>query len=474
MPLRIHSTLTDKTEAFEPLNPPLVKMYVCGLTVYDNVHIGHARTYVAFDVIRRWLEYRGYRVKHVMNVTDVDDKIIARAQEVGKNPGDLAEFYDDEARRDLRRLHILEPHVVPKVSEHIQEIRELITKLVERGAGYVGAGNVYFSVKAFPDYGRLSRVNTDEMLEGVRKDVAEGKRDPLDFALWKKAKPGEPVWGSSWGPGRPGWHIECSAMSLEHLGRSMDIHGGGMDLKFPHHENEIAQSEAATGVKPFVRHWMHTGFLTVRGEKMSKSLGNFVTLRDALGKWKPQALRLFYVSTHYRSRIDFSEGAIEQAQANLETLWNTLASVEHAIKTAKEGGTSVTPKADALRGAIAQRREAFEIAMDDDFNTPEALASMLQICNAVNAYLQQEKLVNVPLLQEAGATLRQLAGVFAVLTAESGEDDLTPRLVELLLELRAEARKRKDFATSDRIRDGLKAAGVVVEDTPTGQKWRRA
>ncbi|HVL86870.1 MAG TPA: cysteine--tRNA ligase [Candidatus Thermoplasmatota archaeon] len=474
MTISVHDSLSGKTVPFEPLNAPQVRLYVCGLTPYDHVHIGHARTYVAFDVIRRWLEYRGYRVKHVQNVTDVDDKIIARAAEVGEQPGELAARFDEEGRQAMRRLGIQDPHVMPKVSEHVQEIRELIAKLVERGAAYEAQGNVYFAVKSFPDYGRLSKVNVEEMLEGVRKEVAEGKRDALDFALWKKAKPGEPFWGSPWGPGRPGWHIECSAMAIEHLGRGMDIHGGGMDLKFPHHENEIAQSEAATGVR-FVKHWMHTGFLTVNGEKMSKSLGNFITLTDALSKWRPEALRLFFVGTHYRSRIDFSEASVAQAGANVEYVWNTLASLEHAVRVAAAAeGTSRNPAGESMRQALADRRAAFETAMDDDLNTPVALAELLALCNAANRYLKEEAKPNAALVQETTATLRQLAGILGILPQAGGADDLAPRLVELLLELRSEARKRKDFATSDRIRDGLKAAGVVVEDTPTGAKWRRA
>ncbi|MHB8603980.1 MAG: cysteine--tRNA ligase [Thermoplasmatota archaeon] len=473
----ITNTLTGKKERFEPLHAPDVKLYVCGLTVYDYVHIGHARTYVAWDVIRRYLERRGFRVTHVQNVTDVDDKIIARAKENGEDPIALARRFTDEADKDLDALAIRRAHHYPRVSDNIEGILAMTKTLIDNGHAYVGrdehGNSVYFSVASDPDYGKLSHLNRDQMLEGVRKDVTEGKRDAADFALWKAAKPGEVSWPSPWGPGRPGWHIECSVMSTSLLGASFDIHGGGMDLTFPHHENEIAQSESATGVTPFVRYWVHTGFLTVEGEKMSKSLGNFITLRAALAEWQPEVLRLWFAGTHYRSAIDYSETGLAQAAKNVERIANALGNIEHAMKAAPEPNAKTTGATAAMMAAISKRRHEFDAAMDDDFNTPLGLAALLGLVSDVNVYLAAAPdRPGLLAAHEALVGLGDVLGVIAKPASTAAAGDVAP-LLDLLLEARQAARAKKDFATSDRIRDRLAELGYVIEDAAGGPKWRR-
>ncbi|HVL47187.1 MAG TPA: cysteine--tRNA ligase [Candidatus Thermoplasmatota archaeon] len=475
MPIVVTNTLTGARETFEPMRPGEVSMYVCGLTVYDEAHIGHARTIAAYDFIRRHLEYRGYRVRHVMNVTDVDDKIIHRARETGEEPLALARRIEKLVDASLDELGILRPHASPRVSEHIDGIVRMAQTLIDRGHAYVGEDehgrSVYFDVRADPDYGKLSHLDLDQMLEGVRKDVAEGKRHPADFALWKAAKPGEVAWDSPWGKGRPGWHIECSVMSTEAFGPAFDIHGGGWDLIFPHHENELAQTESATGVDPAVKYWIHAGFLTVNGEKMSKSLGNFTTLRAALAKWPARVLRLWLAGTHYRSPIDMSEAGLAQAAKNVERLDTMLANVEHAL--AKPPARAMDDRDRALVALARERREAFDAAMDNDFNTPVALATLLELVGDVNRALA----ANVH--PEALAKARDVVLSFtdrlglapAKTAARGGEGE--GALLELLVELREAARKRRDFATSDRIRDRLGELGFVVEDTAGGPRARR-
>lgn len=466
-PVVVENSLTGKKERLVPLEGSRVKMYVCGLTPYDRAHIGHARTYVAFDVIRRWLQHRGYSVLHVQNITDVEDKIIDRALQLGEDPVALAARVHAEAEEDFARLRILPPQSYPKVSEYMPQILGLIQRLVDRGHAYAAQGNVYFGVSSFAEYGKLSKPNREELLEGVRKEAAEGKREPYDFALWKGSKPGEPEWDSPWGKGRPGWHIECSAMSNTLLGETFDVHGGGMDLKFPHHENEIAQSEAATD-KPFVRYWLHCGFLTVQGEKMSKSLGNFVTLRDALEQTEPEVLRLFYVQTHYRSRMDWSAAALSQAKGQVERIRTMLDNVARA----KEKPGQEDAEERALLEGVEGAQRGFARAMDNDFDTPGALAHLLEAVSLLN------KLAAKPAsragLERAERAFRTMAGVFAVLpgparAAGAGEAPL----LDLLLHVRQEARKAKQFALADMVRDRLAGLGYVVEDTAEGPRWRR-
>jgi cysteinyl-tRNA synthetase len=471
--LQFTNTLTGNKEEFRPLEGKKVRMYVCGLTPYDEAHIGHARAYVAYDVMRRWLERKGYDVTHIQNITDVDDKILARAHQLGEEPLALARRVHAGAEEAFARLRIRRPHQYPKVSESIGGIVEMTETLIRKGHAYVGQDehgrSVYFSVESDPDYGKLSRLNREELLQGVRKQVAEGKRHPADFALWKAAKPGEIAWDSPWGKGRPGWHIECSVMAKALLGETLDIHGGGWDLIFPHHENELAQSESANG-RPFVRYWLHVGFLTVEGEKMSKSLGNFTTLDAALAEWPAEALRLWFAGTHYRSPIDYSLASLQQAAKNVERFGNMLANARHALR---QPSRKEEKPADAEFLALLDKRARdFEAAMDDDLNTPQALAVLFDVTGDVNKYLADP---HAPTLEKGLARFQEMAAVFDVLPdekAEAGVADVGP-LLDLLLELRQAARKRKDFAESDRIRDRLAELGYVIEDAANGPRWRK-
>lgn len=465
----VTNTLTGKKEPFEPLHAPQVGMYVCGLTPYEEAHIGHARAYVAYDVMRRYLEAKGHEVRHIQNITDVDDRIIARANDKGLAPLVYAQQVHDKSVEAFGRLRILPPHAYPKVSEHIGGIIEMSQTLIAKGHAYVGEDehgqSVYFSVESDEDYGKLSHLNREEMLEGVRKGVAGGKKNPADFALWKATKPGETVsWESPWGAGRPGWHIECSVMAKALLGESIDVHGGGWDLIFPHHENELAQSESANG-KPFVKYWLHVGFLTVEGVKMSKSLGNFTTVNDALETWPPEALRLWFAGTHYRSPIDYSEAALAQALKNVERFGNMLNNARHA-KTRE-----ATNEADAaFEKLIEERAAAFGAAMDDDLNTPKALAVLFDLSSDINKYAGD---AHAATLQKALDTFARLESVFDIMPEARESGDESGPLLDLLLEVRQMARKRKDFEASDRIRDRLSELGFVIEDAAEGPRWRR-
>ena len=475
MSLVVTNTLTGKKEAFAPLAAPDVRMYVCGLTPYEEAHIGHARAYVAYDVMRRYFEMRGFRVKHIQNITDVDDRIIAKAHERGEDPLKYAERIHDASRAAFAKLRIRAPESYPKVSEHIRGIIHMAQTLIAKGHAYVGQDehgqSVYFSVESDPDYGKLSHANREELLQGVRKDVAEGKRNAADFALWKASKPGEGVaWDSPWGKGRPGWHIECSVMARALLGDTIDVHGGGWDLIFPHHENELAQSESANGV-PFVKYWLHVGFLTVEGVKMSKSLGNFTTLNAALAEWPAPALRLWFAGTHYRSPIDYSLVALGQAAKSIEKFENMLANAKHALSQADT--RPVDHAADkVLAAALEQREHAFLAAMDDDFNTPVALAVLFDLASDVNKHAERASAATV---RQALDLFHRLESVFDVLPEESEAGDVAP-LLDLLLEAREAARARKDFATSDRIRDRLSELGYLIEDAGKGKgpRWRRS
>ncbi len=459
MTFTLYNSLTRRKEVFTPLEPGKVRMYVCGMTVYDYCHLGHARVMVVFDVLARYLRWKGYEVTYVRNITDIDDKIIRRAAEAGVPIETLTERFIEAMHEDERALGCLPPDREPRATRAIDAIIAMIQRLIDEGYAYLGDnGDVYYAVARFRDYGKLSGKKPEELRAGARVEVSEAKRDPLDFVLWKRAKPGEPAWDSPWGPGRPGWHIECSAMSTQCLGPHFDIHGGGADLQFPHHENEIAQSEAATG-QPFVDYWVHVGFVRVDREKMSKSLGNFFTIRDLLAKYPGEVIRFFILTSHYRSPLDFSEQSLAQGRAALTRLYTTL----RGLPEADEGE----------EGEIWRRR--FEAAMDDDLNTPEALAVLFELAKEINRLGDQDPARATRL----AATLKKLGGVLGLLSQDpehflqGGEAGLSDEEIERLIEEREQARKRRDWATADRIRDQLKARGIVLEDTPQGTLWRR-
>jgi cysteinyl-tRNA synthetase len=464
--IRLFNTLTMQKETLLPPPPGPLGVYVCGPTVYHWIHIGNARTFAAFDVVVRYLRHRGYAVKYVRNYTDVDDRILARAREQGKTATEFGQFFIDAFRADAKALKMIPPDVEPRVSEHIDEIISIIQALIARGVAYESQGDVYFSVSQYPAYARLSRRNLDDLKAGARVEPGEQKREPLDFALWKAAKADEVwSWESPWGKGRPGWHIECSAMSRKHLGESFDIHGGALDLIFPHHENEIAQSEGASG-KPMVRYWMHCGFLDLENVKMSKSLGNIVLLRDALQQVDAEALRLFFFSTHYRNQLSFSEKAIADAEMRMEYFYETLRKVDPA------GGKLEQPEA-------AKVLADFEAAMDDDFNVPAAVAVLSELFATLNKPSKDK--VRMASLATAAIRIGGVLGLFEDAPdawLERHRDRLVSQYgidtneVRTLLDQRATARAARDYGASDRIRDELKAMGVEVMDTPQGQRWR--
>jgi cysteinyl-tRNA synthetase len=433
-------------------------MYSCGVTVYDLSHVGHARMLMVFDVISRYLRFAGYRVTFVRNFTDIDDKIIRRASQEGVPAREVSERYIAAFREDIAALEALPPEVEPRATEHVPEMVALIERLVAGGFAYVVDGDVYFEVRRFPPYGRLSGKNLDDLLAGARVDVDERKRDPRDFALWKAAKPGEPSWPSPWGPGRPGWHIECSAMSMRYLGESFDIHGGGEDLIFPHHECEIAQSEAVTG-KPFARYWLHNAMVNMGREKMSKSLGNTLTIRDLAARHDAAALRLFLLGTHYRTPLEWSEERVAESARALERLWRP---IDDAAKQA--GPAAPTPGAP-LPAELAGFRQRFLDAMDDDFNTPAALGALFDLSRALRA-----EGVSLPTLVRGAEELRTLAGALGLRgPRRAGLDEAR---IEALIAERAEARRRRDFRRADEIRAEIDRLGAVLEDKPTGTVWR--
>jgi cysteinyl-tRNA synthetase len=461
--LKIHNSLSGQKEEFKPLRPNEVRMYVCGMTNYDYIHVGHARMLVAFDLVQRYLRSLGYQVTYVRNVTDIDDKIIERAAANGENWADLARRFTVAMHEDCATLGLQKPDLEPRATEFIAPIIAMIETLIDKGFAYaVDNGDVMYSVRKFPNYGQLSGKKIDDLRSGSRVQVDEAKHDPLDFVLWKHSKPGEPSWASPWGAGRPGWHIECSAMSTSLLGNYFDLHGGGEDLKFPHHENEIAQSCAACDA-PFVRTWMHNGFVRVNDEKMSKSLGNFFTVREVLKTLRdPEVLRFFLLSSHYRGPINYS--AVQLAQAD-----ETLLGLYRALKDAGPGGV-----------VDAAEVERFRAAMDDDFNTPEALAVMQGVSRNLNLAKAGG---NLSAASNGAATLRALGAILGVLQQDpdtylkrgAGNKSLSDGEVEALLASRREARGVKNFAESDRIRDVLSAAGILLEDKPGGRtEWRRA
>ena len=463
MALVIYNTLTRRKEPFETLEPGRVRMYVCGPTVYDRAHVGHAMSAVVFDIIRRYLEYRGYQVRHVMNYTDVEDKIIRRAAEKGVDPMALAQGYLEEYARHLRDLNVLPATEYPRASEEIGRIVSMIEGLIAAGHAYALDGDVYFRVGSDPDYGRLSGRKPEDMRAGARLEIDDRKQDPADFALWKSAKPGEPAWDSPWGKGRPGWHIECSAMNLQYLGEQIDIHGGGNDLIFPHHENEIAQTESLTG-KLFARYWMHNGMLQLGGEKMSKSLGNLVTIDDFLAQHSGDAFRMLVLNASYRGPLTFTDEVVRQAESALDRL-------RAALKPAAPASGAKEAEA-ALAAAAAEARRKFEAAMDDDFNTSGAMSHLFDLVRSINQ--ARDAGVAEQVLGEAQSSLRQLAGVLGLRLAagEAGDQPAAP-FIELLLEVREAMRTAKQWAVADRIRDRLAELGVVIEDAKTGTTWHR-
>jgi cysteinyl-tRNA synthetase len=485
MSLRVYNTLSQEKEEFAPLVPGQVRMYVCGPTVYDESHVGHARSAVVFDVIFRYLKFLNYEVTYVRNYTDVDDKIIAKANAEGKPAKEIAEFYIADYDRDMASLGVDRPTVTPRVTEVMPEIVKLVESLVAKGFAYPAGGDVFFSVRKFPGYGKLSKRTLDEMEAGARVEINEAKQDPLDFALWKASKPGEPSWDSPWGKGRPGWHIECSAMSGKFLGETFDIHGGGRDLIFPHHENEIAQSEAAFG-RPMARHWLHNGFVNINKEKMSKSLGNFLTIKQVIQRVHPEALRLFFFSAHYRSPVDFSEESLRDAQDSLDKFYSVIAKIaELSQGRSGSGDPGASPELVNLNLAL---KDDFIKAMDDDFNTAKAIANFFEAFRIINSHLNNQSFLKkpdaIPHLKVTADNLVGLANILGLLREDPiaycqaqqkrclVEIGITPAEIELKIVERAEARKQKDFASADRVRSELSARGIALEDGPKGTTWR--
>ncbi len=500
MPLRIYNTLTGKKEDFVPLHGKRVGLYVCGVTVYDLCHIGHARSTVVFDMIYRYLRYRGYEVTYVRNFTDIDDKIIKRANQEGVDCKAIAEKYIDEFNIDMGRFHLEKPTVEPRATDHIPEMIQLISTLIEKGYAYQGGGDVFFSVERFKDYGKLSKRNLEEMQAGARVEIDEKKENPLDFALWKASKPGEPSWESPWGKGRPGWHIECSVMSQKYLGETFDIHGGGKDLIFPHHENEIAQSEAATG-KPFVRYWIHNGFVNINKEKMSKSLGNNLTLKEIFQDWHPEVIRLFLLSHHYRSPVDYSVDSLSEAKSGLDRFYMTLKTIQDEMEKPVPSHTPTLPSPlkgegtgggssilEECRQTIESFQNRFEEAMDDDFNTAQALGYFYDLQRHLNSLLDisrgnptQEIIL---MLKQGFDYFSNMGWIFGLFREDpetylahqkkEGLNKLNLSEEEILrfVEERDIARKEKHWKRADEIRNNLLSKGIILEDTPSGTEWK--
>lgn len=459
--MKIFNTLTRQKDEFVPIKKGEVKIYACGPTVYNYIHIGNARPLCVFDTLRRYLEWRGNKVDFVQNFTDIDDKLIKRANEENTTVPDVAERYIKEFWTDAKGLNIKEATVHPRATENIEQIQNIIKTLIDKGYAYCSGGDVYYRAKKFSEYGKLSHQPLEELEAGARIDVTEIKEDPMDFCLWKSAKPGEPFWESPWGNGRPGWHIECSAMAGRYLGKTIDIHCGGLDLIFPHHENEIAQSEAANGCE-FAHYWMHNGFINVDNHKMSKSLNNFFTVRDVAERYGYEPIRYMMVSCHYRSPINYSAEVIEQAKNSLERLYTCRDNIDFALKNAPEGGE--------VPAFVEQRKQEFTDAMEDDLNTADALAAVFMLVRDINTAIS------------AGAgkqALKAFAEVFDELTGVLGlvynrKTETLDSEIEALIAKRTEARKNKDFKTADEIRDKLKEMGIILEDTPQGVKWTRS
>jgi cysteinyl-tRNA synthetase len=462
--LRLYNTLTRKKEDFVTLEPGVVRMYVCGVTVYNDAHVGHAMSALVFDLIRRYLEYRGFQVRHVMNYTDVDDKIINRANQLKEDPFQLAQRYIDDYAANLTELNILPATRNPRATQTMDEIQSMVKGLIEKGYAYPAAnGDVYFRVTQDADYGKLSGRRLDDMQAGARIEVELAKEHPMDFALWKAAKPGEPAWDSPWGKGRPGWHIECSAMNLKELGEQIDIHGGGNDLIFPHHENEIAQSESYTG-KPFARFWIHNGMLQLGGEKMSKSLGNIISIREFLSRRDADVMRMLVLNGAYRAPLMFNDETLDAAEKSLERL-------KSGLRPASASARGLDAKAAAALDAQSEATHgSFVDAMDDDFNTPLALAALHELVKSINT--ARDGGASAQQLKTAQLTLRALADVFGLRLAEKKGSSEDEARVTALIEQRNQARRQKQWALSDQLRDQLKALGVTIEDTRDGTTWR--
>lgn len=499
--LNVYNSLGRKVERFKPVKKGEVRMYVCGITPYDYCHLGHARTYVAFDIIRRYLLYKGYDVFFVQNVTDVDDKIIDRAREEGEDPLALSRRFDEEGRKDMKALGIMDADVYPRASEHIPQIVDMVKALMENGYGYETETGIYFEVGKFKGYGKLSGQSPEQMAAGARVEVDRSKRNPADFALWKKAKKGEISFPSPWGRGRPGWHIECSAMSLHYIKRTLDIHGGARDLIFPHHENEIAQSEGATG-KRFVRYWLHTGFLTVNGEKMAKSLGNFITVKDMLREESGNAIRLFFGMRDYKSPLDFSRDGIAQARKSLQKIENA---IDIAKRAGEKGGKEMGAGDRLFLKKVEERKRQFMESMDNDFDTPGAIAAIFGLVGDLNNYCKDNVskeaarkgtaalnkllwVIGISMEEKEtlldGETINKLKAIVTEFGARAGrkKEDVaeeikgkgTDGLMDVIIDLRKEARERKDYATSDEIRKKLGEIGIILEDTKEGVAWKLA
>jgi len=464
MGIQIYNTLTRKKEPFIPMEEGKVKMYVCGPTVYNYIHIGNARPVIVYDTVRRYLKYRGFDVKFVSNFTDVDDKIIKAANELGEEVSDLTERFINAYFEDVTALGCQKADVHPRVTHHIEDIIEFIQVLVDKGYAYESQGDVYYRTRKFDGYGKLSHQSVDELKVGARIEAGEKKEDDLDFALWKAAKEGEIFWQSPWGKGRPGWHIECSVMAREHLGDTMDIHAGGQDLAFPHHENEIAQSEAMTG-KPFARYWMHNGYVNIDNEKMSKSLGNFVLVHDILKQLDPSVLRFFMLSVHYRHPINFSQDLVENAENGLERIRTSFNNLKHRL----EATANLGDHSDTWLFKIDEVRKQFEEAMDDDFNTANGIAAVFELARLANIYLL-EKNTEERVLR---AFMDMMTELMDVLGFELSTEELLDEEIEALIAERNQARKDRNFKRSDEIRDQLKEMNIILEDTAQGTRWKR-
>ncbi|MFC4601553.1 cysteine--tRNA ligase [Cohnella hongkongensis] len=469
MNLNLYNSMTRELEPFVPREPGKVNMYVCGPTVYDYIHIGNARPVIFFDVVRRYLEAIGFEVNYIVNYTDVDDKMIRKAAETNMTVPELAEKFIAAFKEDREALGAKPPTVSPRVTETIDEIVEFIRELVEQGKAYESKGDVYFRTSTFPEYGKLSHKNLDELQYGIRIEVDERKENPQDFVLWKAAKPGEIRWPSPWGEGRPGWHIECSAMVRKFAGDTLDIHGGGHDLQFPHHECEIAQSESLTG-KPLARYWMHNGFVNINNEKMSKSLGNGVNVRQMLKGASRYAIRYLMLATHYRSPLNFSDETIRQASSSVERLANCRDNVKHRLSTVAKGSLSLTADAE-LKTRLEKLRGDFHARMQDDFSTPDAITAWFGVVSEANAYLQREVVSEIDLLF-IGELIGEMNGILGLLPDEAGAE-LLDEEVDALIAERAAARANRNFARADEIRDLLAERGILLEDTPQGIRWRR-
>ena len=465
--MKIFNTLTRRKEELKTIVPNELKVYACGPTVYNYIHIGNARPLCVFDTFRRYMEYRGYKVNFVQNFTDIDDKIIRRANEEGTDYKTVSEKYIEEFWTDAKGMNVREATTHPKATENIDEIINIVSTLIEKGYAYaVDNGDVYFSPKKFNEYGKLSHQPLEDLEAGARISVEEVKHEPMDFALWKSAKPGEPYWESPWGHGRPGWHIECSAMVRRYLGETIDIHCGGQDLVFPHHENEIAQSECCNGV-PFANYWMHNGFISVDNVKMSKSLGNFFTVRDVANEYGYEPIRYFLISSHYRSPINYSVDIIEQCKASLVRLYNCRESLDFALKNAVD---NVPSNADVIKATLDGRRDQFIKVMDDDLNTADAISAVFELVKDINTSVITDA-PSKELVEYATKLFDELTGVLGLVYNRKTEnlDDK----IEKLIEARTQARKDRNWAEADRIRDELKSQGIVLEDTPQGVKWHR-